>query len=126
MGSIVLYGSGDAEPLFGTAESTYTQIWSKSGNQGNDWHTATITITDTDYLSETHVYPHWLKLIYTSGSGSEYTSDFAIDDFNAIAGGVPTSMPTSKSTIYVETFAELKAEMTSLNVVWVTDGESEL
>ena len=124
MGEVVLYGSGDAEPLFGTPESTYTEIWSKSGNLGNDWHTATITI-DSEYLSAAYVYPQWLKLIYTSGSGGEYTSDFAIDDFSAVAGGVPTSMPTSKSTIYVETFARLKAEMTSLNVVWVTDGRSQ-
>ena len=125
MGEVVLYGSGDTEPLFGTTLSTYHQIWSKSGNQGTDWHTAQITI-DSDYLSQAHVYPQWLKLVYTSGAKLEYTSDFAIDDFSAVAGCVPTSMPTSKSTIYVETFAELKAEMTSLNVVWVTDGESEL
>lgn len=122
MGEVVLYGSGDAEPLFGTTLSTYHQIWSKSGNQGNDWHTATITI-DSGYLSTAYVYPQWLKLIYTSGAKLEYTSDFAIDDFKVVAGGVPTSMPTSKTTISTETFLKLKAEMTNHNVVWVTDGE---
>ena len=122
MGEVVLYGSGDAEPLFGTTLSTYHKIWSKSGNQGNDWHTASITI-GSDYLSVGYVYPQWLKLIYTSGAKLEYTSDFAIDDFKVVAGGVPTSMPTSKSTIYTETFVKLKAEMTNHHVVWVTDGE---
>ena len=113
MGEVILYSSRDAEPLFGTAESTYSQIWDKAGNQGDAWHTATITI-DSDY-------PQWLKLIYTGGSGVEYTSDFALDDFSVVAGGVPTSMPTSKSTIFVETFTSLKDEMTDLNEVWVTD-----
>ena len=90
MGEVILYSSRDAEPLFGTAESTYSQIWKKNGNHGNNWLTATITI----YSS----FPQWLKLIYTGGSGEEYTSDFALDDFSVVAGGVPTSMPTSRST----------------------------
>ena len=119
MGTVVLYGSGDAEPLFGTAGSTYTQIWSKSGDQGIDWHKATITI-DSTYLSAAHVYPQWLKFVYTSGSGSEPTGDMALDNVTVVAGGVPTSMPTEKSTASVESFATLLAAMDNLREVAVT------
>ena len=119
MGSIVLYGSGDAEPLFGTPESTYTQIWSKSGDQDNDWHKATITI-DSTYLSAAHFYPQWLKFVYTSGSGSEPTGDMALDNVTVVAGGVPTSMPTEKSTATVESFDTLLAAMDDLHEVTVT------
>ena len=113
MGTVVLKGSFDAEPLFGTADSTYTMtLWSKSGDQKDAWHTATVDTTAD--------YPLWLKFKYTSGSGSKYTGDFALDDVAVVAGGVPTSMPTPKPVVYVETFAGLLAAIESLNEVVVT------
>ena len=78
MGSVVLGGSRDDG-------SSYTILWSKSGDQGNTWASASVTISSN--------FPIYLKFTYTSGSG--YQGDLALDDVVVDVGGVPTSEPTS-------------------------------
>jgi hypothetical protein len=80
MGAVLLQGSDDGG-------STYTTLWSKSGNQGNAWYGADVSIGSG--------YPQWLQFVYTSGSS--YTGDFALDEVEvvAVAGSVPSPQPTA-------------------------------
>ena len=78
MGAVLLQGSGDGG-------STYTTLWSKSGNQGNAWYGADMSI-GSGYLK-------WLQFVYTSGSS--HTGDFAIDEVEVVAGKCPSPQPTA-------------------------------
>ena len=78
MGTALLQGSDDGG-------STYTTLWSKSGNQGNAWYSAGVSIGTG--------YPQWLKFVYTSGSS--YTGDFALDEVEVVAGNGPSPQPTA-------------------------------
>ena len=62
MGAVLLQGSDDGG-------STYTTLWSKTGNQGSGWFGATVSISSG--------YPQWLRFQYTAGSS--YRGDFALD-----------------------------------------------
>ena len=62
MGTVELQGSNNGG-------STYTTLWSKSGNQGTGWKGAELTI-----ISEN---PQVLKFVYISGS--DHQGDFALD-----------------------------------------------
>ena len=62
--------------------STWTTLWSISGNQGNDWHTKTVCLDA--YANST------IHIRFRGMTGSGYESDIAIDeivvdDFNANA-----------------------------------------
>ena len=78
MGTALLQGSDDGG-------STYTTLWSKSGNQGNAWYGADVSIGSG--------YPQWLKFVYTSGSS--YTGDFALDKVEVVVGFEPSPQPSS-------------------------------
>ena len=62
MGTVKLAGSDDGG-------STYTTLWSKSGNEGNAWFSATVAPGASYQV---------LKFMYKSGSS--FTGDFALDD----------------------------------------------
>ena len=62
MGTAWLQGSDDGG-------STYSDLWYKSGNQGDAWKSATVSIGSAG--------TEWLKFVYTSGSS--HTGDFALD-----------------------------------------------
>jgi len=54
--------------------NSWTQLWSKSGNQGNSWHEATIDISEYVYKK--------IKLRFRGITGTNYTSDIAIDSIS--------------------------------------------
>lgn len=64
MGSLVLQAQ--------TSAGSWTNLWSKSGNQGNAWASATVDMSA--YLGQT------VKVRFVGTTGSNYTSDMAIDN----------------------------------------------
>jgi|GEM_PF-665096 len=57
-------------------------LWSLSGNQGNTWIQKTVNLSS--YAGKT------IKLRFRGVTGSSYTSDMAIDDFQMTGSGFPT------------------------------------
>ncbi|WP_340201942.1 tyrosinase family protein [Ascidiimonas sp. W6] len=71
-----MYGSTMGTLALQVSNSTtsgYTQIWSRTGDQGNSWRSATVTIPST-YLSG----GYYLRLVGTTGSS--WRSDMAVDN----------------------------------------------
>jgi hypothetical protein len=79
MGTALLQGSDDGG-------STYTTLWSKSGNHGDAWKSADVGIGSGGITAQT------LKFSYTSGSS--YDGDFALDLVEVITVKWPTLLPT--------------------------------
>ncbi|MEA3224732.1 MAG: proprotein convertase P-domain-containing protein, partial [Planctomycetota bacterium] len=67
--------------------NSWTQLWSKSGNQGNSWHEATIDISEYAYKK--------IKLRFRGITGTNYTSDIAIDSISINQWGlsIPPLLP---------------------------------
>eukprot|EP00118_Oscarella_pearsei_P003168 m.13253 g.13253 ORF g.13253 m.13253 type:complete len:3799 (+) comp24600_c0_seq1:127-11523(+) len=86
-----MYGGGVNE--MGTLEvqmitsSGYRVLWSKSGDQGAQWHDATVGIVTRGSY----------KLRFAATKGTGYHSDIALDDVDLIpcTGTVPTLPPTT-------------------------------
>ncbi|QSE97887.1 S8 family serine peptidase [Fulvivirga lutea] len=76
MGSLNLQASTDG--------TSWTSVWSESGNQGNSWLTANVDLSS--YAGDV------VKLRFVGTTGSNYTGDIAIDDLTMGAG---TSGPGS-------------------------------
>jgi V8-like Glu-specific endopeptidase len=74
MGNLKLEASTDG--------TTWTTIWSESGNQGNSWETATVSLSS--YTSETE-----LKLRLNGTTGTTWQGDMAVDAFS-ITGSTTT------------------------------------
>lgn len=53
--------------------STWTDLWSKSGDQGNTWNTANIDLPTSDQV---------ITLRFRGTTGNNYTSDIAIDQLS--------------------------------------------
>ena len=85
-----MYGSG-----MGTLELqmssdggvNWATTWTKTGDQGNSWQHATVTATP---------FAHQVRFVGTTGTS--YTSDMAIDNFN-IAPNIDCSLPTPAPTL---------------------------
>lgn len=60
--------------------SSWTQLWSKSGDQDNSWHTASIDLST--YLGQSNV-----SLRFWGQTGSNWSSDIAIDKIELTTGG---------------------------------------
>ncbi len=58
---------------------SWTTIWSKNGNQGNNWNSQTVSLSD--YSGSV------IKLQLKGTTGSGYRSDMAIDNINITSGG---------------------------------------
>lgn len=71
MGTLALQASTDG--------TTWSTIWSMSGNKGNSWLSATVSLDA--YLGGT------MQLRYVGTTGSSYRGDMAIDDLSLSAGG---------------------------------------
>ena len=76
MGTVWLQGSNDGG-------STYTNMWSKSGNLGNSWQGADVSVGTAG--------TQWLRFVYLSGSG--YYGDFALDEVEVVVNA-PSLQPT--------------------------------
>ncbi|KAA3623922.1 MAG: HYR domain-containing protein, partial [Bacteroidetes bacterium] len=63
--------------------STWTTVWSRSGNQGNSWQLANVDLNA--YLGST------IQLRFRGVTGSSFRSDMAIDDLNFTAMGGPSN-----------------------------------
>jgi len=78
-----MFGSND----FGTIDleastdngATWTSIWNESGNQGNQWNAATVSLNA--YAGGT------VQLRFNRVTGSTWQADFAFDNVNVSAGG---------------------------------------
>ncbi len=75
-----MYGSnvGSLTAQASTDGTSWTNIWTLSGNQGNSWQTANIDLAS--YLGSTVK----LRMVGTTGNG--WSSDIAIDDLSVSAG----------------------------------------
>lgn len=76
-----MYGAanmGDLKLQASTTDGTWTDIWSKTGNQGNAWLTATVDMAA--YLGGN------VKLRFFGTTGTTWQGDMAIDDLNMTAG----------------------------------------
>ncbi len=70
--------------------STWTTIWSKTGDQGNSWQQAEISLA-----AYTNV-----QLRFHNTTGSSYTGDATIDDIAVTAGaGADTEAPTAPTNL---------------------------
>ncbi|MEM9821076.1 MAG: S8 family serine peptidase, partial [Bacteroidota bacterium] len=60
--------------------SSWTNVWSLSGNQGNQWNAATVDLTS--YVGGAFIYR------FVATTGTSWTSDFALDDIevDAVSG----------------------------------------
>ena len=78
MGSLILEASADSC-------STWATLWSKSGNQGDSWHEATV---------ETAHQSHYSCIRFVAVTGDSYRSDIGLDDITVVAVLPPTATPT--------------------------------
>ena len=61
--------------------ASWTTLWTKSGNQANSWHQATVSLED--YADNVNI------LIRLNGTtGNDWTSDICIDDFKIESGAL--------------------------------------
>jgi len=72
MGSLAMEASTDDG-------STWSSVWSKSGNQGNSWKTATIDLAS--YVGGT------VKFRFNGITGTTWQGDMAVDDLSITGGG---------------------------------------
>src|SRR5690606_21859728 len=61
-----------------TNGTTWTTLWSRSGNQGNSWQTATVDLST--YAGGN------VSLRFLGVTGNDYRSDMALDDFELTTG----------------------------------------
>lgn len=65
---------------------TWTEIWSRSGDQGNTWYGATTPATD---------FTNYSKLRFVGIRSTSYTSDMALDNINIYVTGTLHVMETT-------------------------------
>ena len=85
-----MYGAGQGSlQVQGSANgcTEWTTIWQTSGNHGQGWHSATAV----PILSGYDVYD---CVRFLGRTGSNYTSDMALDDVNVNIAPSPTAFPT--------------------------------
>ncbi len=63
-----------------TDGSTWSSIWSDSGNKGNQWNSETVNLSA--YLGQSQV-----RLRFVGTTGSSWSSDIAIDNLSLTSGG---------------------------------------
>jgi len=79
--------------------SSWTTIWSKSGNQGNSWKLATVDLSS--YLGGT------VKFRFNGVTGTTWQGDMAVDAFSISGGGSSSACTATTLTI---TFDDYPAE----------------
>ncbi|MTI21304.1 hypothetical protein E1176_09765, partial [Fulvivirga sp. RKSG066] len=80
-----------------TNGTSWTNIWSLSGNQGNSWQSANIDLAG--YLGAN------LKLRFSSTTGNTWQGDIAIDDL-AVSTGSSSSESAMELTIVLDNYPE--------------------
>ncbi|HIN38669.1 MAG TPA: hypothetical protein EYM84_00180, partial [Flavobacteriales bacterium] len=96
--------------------STWTTEWTMSGNQGNAWANATVSLNS---------YAGSLIYIRIKGTtGSTFTSDFAIDSWSVeegcsfSVGSLSSGSPESLSSITATTTIGLTGQSSSASIQW--------
>ena len=103
-----MYGSsmGTLELQATTDGTSWNTIWSKTGDQGNTWLTASINLSS--YLGEI------VKLRFYGTTGSSYTSDMTVDNIIlSNGGGSDTQAPTAPTGLASSNITE-----TSFTLSW--------
>ncbi len=79
-----MYGSsmGTMELQASTDGTSWTTLWTKSGDQGNSWYDATVSLSA--------YYGASVQLRYVATTANSYRSDFAIDNISVTTGSTPT------------------------------------
>ncbi|MBI9067497.1 MAG: M4 family metallopeptidase [Salinivirgaceae bacterium] len=89
-----MYGTSMGSLSFeiGTDGVNYTSVWSKSGNLGNAWASATI---DLSAYSGSVIYAR-----FVGTTGSSYTSDMAIDNIEISNGTTPDCYTVNLTLVF--------------------------
>ncbi len=95
--------------------STWSQIWSKSSDQGSAWNDANVDLTS--YASNSVQF----RFIGTSGSG--WQGDMAVDTISITAGGGSSSGDTQAPSIPTSLSASNVAE-TTLTLTWTASTDN--
>ena len=120
-----MYGSsmGSLELFASTDSSSWTSVWSISGNQGNSWQDTSISIGAYD--GEASVY-----LRFVGTTGSSITSDMAIDNISIAEAQESflwnTGATTSAITVDPPGDATYYVDVTDINSCLMTDTVSVL
>ena len=79
-----MYGSsmGTLELQASIDGTSWNTLWTKSGDQGNSWYNASVSLNS--YIGTS------VQLRYVATTGSSYRSDMAIDDISVTNGSTPT------------------------------------
>ncbi|MBU8892286.1 MAG: S8 family serine peptidase [Bacteroidales bacterium] len=90
-----MYGSsmGTMELQASIDGTSWTTLWTKSGDQGNSWYNATVSLSS--------YYGSSVQLRYVATTASSYRSDFAIDDISLTTS---TTNPTGTNLTLTITF----------------------
>ncbi|GAA4278745.1 hypothetical protein GCM10022259_34700 [Aquimarina mytili] len=89
-----MYGAtmGTMEVLISTDDGgTYTSIWSESGNLGNTWNQADVSLSG--YSGSV------IKLQFKGTTGTSWRSDMAIDNIKILSSVVDTEAPTAPTNL---------------------------
>jgi Zn-dependent metalloprotease len=80
-----MYGAtmGTMQLQASTDGSSWTTLWTKSGDQGNTWNNATVSLSS--YYGSSAV-----RMRFVATTATSWTSDFAIDDISVTTGAAPT------------------------------------
>ncbi len=105
-----MYGSamGTLSVEASTDGSTYTQLWSLSGDQGNSWFSASIDLAS--YLGST------VTVRFVGTTGSSWQSDMAIDNVSVdtgSGGGGDTEAPSTPTNLQAS-----NVQQTELDLTW--------
>ena len=87
-----------------SGSSTWTDIWSDSGNKGNQWNSVSVNLTA--YLGGKVK----LRIVGTTGNG--WSSDIAVDNLSVTTGGgsvADTQSPSTPSNVQVSSVTETTA-----------------
>jgi len=90
MGTINLQASTDG--------TSWTTLWTKSGDQGNSWYNATVSLSS--------YYGTSVQLRYVATTSTSYRSDFAIDDISVTTGSTNPTGTDLTLTITFDNYPE--------------------
>ncbi|CAL2103797.1 conserved protein of unknown function precursor containing a type A C-terminal secretion signal. Putative S8 family peptidase [Tenacibaculum sp. 190130A14a] len=105
VGSLKVQASSDG--------TNWTDVWSDSGNKGNQWNTVSVNLSS--YVGSTIK----LRLVGTTGNG--WSSDIAVDDLSvtAVNDGPDTEAPTAPTSLAASNVAQ-----TSLTLNWTASSDN--
>ncbi|TPN88748.1 M14 family zinc carboxypeptidase [Aquimarina algicola] len=101
-----MYGTnmGSLEVLISTNDGvSYTSVWSKTGNQGDEWKTATINLSS--FIGEV------IKLQVKGTTGSGFRSDIAIDNIELKSSIPDTEAPSIPTNLTVNSISASGANL---------------